>query len=463
MGKGWLILVLLVLVVGSVSLLYFMKDSEVMVEKEEINPELLSSISDFKQLHNINDSYIDCIIEESCNGTFQVMLEINSGNNITQISDDLRVYGKIISTDENSIRFKTDNLYELNKLFNSDFVKKIEIYEIKSDKTIESLGNKLYQCDVDNDCVKVSAGACLAGVHFVNKEYINYVESYYIMVNQGVACIPERAQIIKKIHDKKCVEDKCVGVLSPSLLCEEAHLYSDDVSADYLSELVNHKIFFDSNLTLEEMFEMCGIEIEEEIPEEKYCEKDDDCIIAFKECGGCEFEIVNKDYKGNLNCTIGDAHILSACGVSIPICFSHTCMSIEESEEILKNIFLNSTCYYGELEGEDIEFKIYKIDNATITKKEEKTIGDVTFTEVSVDWWEIVEGIPSHIGDGLVVIPEYYDIIERQNDLLWRVQGGIFSGAGGGVSAGGSSFHGCLEIMDYNSKEILVQGFYGYG
>ncbi|MFW9880991.1 MAG: hypothetical protein ACFFG0_48635 [Candidatus Thorarchaeota archaeon] len=125
----------------------------------------------------------------------------------------------------------------------------------------------------------------------------------------------------------------------------------------------------------------------------------------------------------------------------------------ELSEDDLKQIFYASECYLdkvGDFGNETIEFKIDKVKNSSIKK-----IDKFSEPRFNLTYIDILYGGWGQVGDGLYISDNEY-FVEKENITIWRVQGGIFTEAFAG------SFHGCLEIIDAETGEILVQGFYEY-
>lgn len=121
----------------------------------------------------------------------------------------------------------------------------------------------------------------------------------------------------------------------------------------------------------------------------------------------------------------------------------------EISEEKLYDIFYDSQCYKDNKEEfgiSNISFKIEQFKNVKIKRIDKFSRGNLTY--VDIHFQELGD-----VGDSLMTS---YDIIETDNVIVWRVQGGIFSDAYAG------SFHGCLVFIDANSSKILVEGWYQY-
>ncbi|MBI2559245.1 hypothetical protein HYW20_08035 [Candidatus Woesearchaeota archaeon] len=213
--------------------------------------------------------------------------------------------------------------------------------------------------------------------------------------------------------------------------------------------------------------------------EERYCEKDEDCILVLSGCPNCfpcrnigltdpEVIAVNKNLY---ECPPRPKDVACiACVGAIgydpnedAICVNNKCEKREviETEERVYGIFYNSQCYNDNKEKfgtSEISFKIEQIKNVSVSKTDKIYETDEgNLTSINILWYQ--EQVP--IGDDLLTA---YSVIETLNATVWRVQGGIFSHAEeGGVVVGGGTFYGCLVIIDKYSSRILTEGWYGYG
>src|SRR3989344_3233366 len=253
-----IILVILVIVLVGSNLIFYVIIHPKSKQEKELSPKFLVLVEKYKQTYNLNNSYINCIFENTCNGTFYLEVELEEGSNISGIVNIIERFGEINIASGNLINFRTKNFLQLNDLLKQDFIKNVTIYMIKSDRTIKYFGEKLYACKMDNDCIKIFTSGCSGGIYFINKYYEQEVLSQDRMNNVGIACGSfVGAPTLSSLNTPKCLGDRCQGVYSQEALCK-----SQLEILKYVGEnQENGQFFSDSNLTYIEIGEICDIEL----------------------------------------------------------------------------------------------------------------------------------------------------------------------------------------------------------
>ncbi len=229
-------------------------------EKEKdkiITFELQELISQSETMgYNFSHPYIKCYFDGNCNGTFYISLQVNLENNLTEILEIVKGYGSYIhySNYSNSISLRTSDFYDLAGLLNRSFIEKFEFEFLETDFKEDFLGDSLYSCKVEEDCVKVSQQGCVEGLNFINKDYENLLQEYYRIRTIGIACggviTPPS---IRTTYVPKCIENQCNGMFELNSFCNQTAFIWEDYN--WIGE--KDTLFSDSNLTLEEIDIIC--------------------------------------------------------------------------------------------------------------------------------------------------------------------------------------------------------------
>jgi len=255
-------LVLLILIIVSVLILlvYINKNLEIFKDKE-LSPEFFTWFDQSKIELNLEEGpYIDCIFNETCNGTFYLEIKFKEGfeqNNEVEI---LKEYGEI---NDSRMKLKINDLYLLDKVISLDFIDEIKIISLNSDYSMTYTSEDLEYCDIDKDCVKIR-GCCGCEDEVINKKYLeewNSLRNFNCKFDGCSKGIDQRAICYA---DAKCVNSSCELIIDPNWICEETDFENicNDISFDKWDE---SKIYLGEEMhTCTELYDFCDLEYEPE-------------------------------------------------------------------------------------------------------------------------------------------------------------------------------------------------------
>jgi len=257
---GGIFIVGIIIVVGLIFLFYSGESKE---KEDELSPEFIEWFEQYEEKWDFNYSYINCIFEKTCNGTFYLEVFVNPEENILEITEYLSDYGAIERISGNSINFETDDPYKIDFIIHLSYIDEIELGLIRSDYKVAS-DEELYSCEISEDCIKVLSGCCGCRDHTtLNKDYVNDWNSLkefscYDTLCVAIACITGWTYYT----EPECIDNTCQLIYDQKWICEA------DFSDICLNNIPQNKwdeskIWVgDKSLLCSDILELCDIDYE---------------------------------------------------------------------------------------------------------------------------------------------------------------------------------------------------------
>ncbi len=289
-----LILIIVIIIVTNLFFLFYLNKNSKKVEKKEIelSPEFQEWFSQYRERWNFTHPYIKCIFEKNCNGTFYLEVEIKPEENISMISDILKLYGNIENTQEEMIRVKVNDPYKVDKIISLSFVDKVNLILIESDYKLPISDNELHYCEEDDDCAVVS-GCCNCGNGgvntLINKKYADEWNSLRDVSCKGIGCLAilSRDFSCLGIAVKKCINNSCKFLNYSDAPCDTL-FYSfcrNNIPKSLLDELSDFGQMSDGRVSCRKIIRLC--------------EKNMSRLEIYKKCIS-EIDISKEYMKGNI-------------------------------------------------------------------------------------------------------------------------------------------------------------------
>lgn len=223
------ILFLIILIIGSFILLFYIFGSLEKDKETKITPEFLVWFNSTSKEYDFNHPYVACILNKTCNGTFQFEIDVDE-KNLSSLMTYLNKYGKIKGEYSNglteyTILFETDDIYKINNFLS--LTQKININKIESSYKINISLGEMKKCQNDRECIEVINGCCGCNNEIINKKYTNLWKSQFYCGTTGctsIACISNpnliceqniciEVDIMKCNTDNDCIsgEEDCIN------------------------------------------------------------------------------------------------------------------------------------------------------------------------------------------------------------------------------------------------------------
>ncbi|MEK6760340.1 MAG: hypothetical protein AABX93_00265 [Nanoarchaeota archaeon] len=244
-----LILLSLIAVILILNWSFFMEQ----ITEKKLSPEFVGWINQSKQLYDSNNSYVTCLFDRTCKGTFYLEIETVPETNLSEFEDFLEKYGNISIRYDNRIRFETKDFYQINNFFKNPSISNLVLYQIKPDK-MNIPERDLRSCEIDSECVIVNEVGCQPQPKVINKKYMEDVKNYFDLSNSGIVCPGVWNPNIYIFSDTACNNKLCTFIPSEIKLC--GFVYEDCKNGEKRYE--NSSLFYDYNLTCKEIINMCA-------------------------------------------------------------------------------------------------------------------------------------------------------------------------------------------------------------
>ncbi len=220
-------LLLILTAIGSfIAIFYLFNGLEKQITEIKSTPEFLQWLNSTIKEYDFDHPYVSCIMNKTCNGTFQVRIDVN-GKNLSQLTNFLNIYGKIKAEyvkggNEYTILFETGDIYKINNFLS--LAEDIKIDKINSDYHINIPLDEMKKCQRDNECVKIMKGCCGCQTDTINKKYIDLWKSQFYC------------------HNQTCILEVCAynsDVLCQQSICAEADIMKCNADSDCVSGMEN--------------------------------------------------------------------------------------------------------------------------------------------------------------------------------------------------------------------------------
>lgn len=163
--------------------------------------------------------YIHCIFDKTCNGSVHLYINYNPTNlSNEEIKSILSKYGEIDKNFQDDIAI--DNIDNLTKLLNLDFVNITYTYILSVDSDYKINDTEIKKCNSNLDC-GFGDWACCPRCIPINKNYTTFWNMYYHIVDGAHACIP-RSDFY---WDSKCIDYQCQSIMNITRFCNSADRY----------------------------------------------------------------------------------------------------------------------------------------------------------------------------------------------------------------------------------------------
>lgn len=246
-------------------LFYTGKNIEINKE-EELSPEFFEWISQYKRGWEIEDPYVNCIFNNTCNGTFYLEINLKFEFNRTEAINILKKYGEIR---ESTMSLEIKDPYKVEEVLNLPFINEVKLEMLTSDYSLPYREEELKYCNKDEDCIK-AGGCCGCNDKVINKKYLNEWSSLKEFSCKSIVCIAVFDDRNICFADSKCISNSCKLILDQKWICKRTD-FIDLCKKIPVNKWNVSKIYIGGKTYLcDELYDFCNIEYEENKSKETF-------------------------------------------------------------------------------------------------------------------------------------------------------------------------------------------------